>query len=165
MKLSNIFNQVLINEEKLGMFYNKNGNNIEIYRNPNSIKRFQPNCRAICLPNGDLIVADDQYNVIHGNLSEWIRNHNIFNTPKKFDVYKDDNMDTFILLMRYCITNTFYLSESYLFDEFIYNTHAIYKTLLLAVQKNPNTSFVIKNITQANEEKDFSDDNNFFIHK
>ena len=60
--------KTLLNEELLGEYLG-----YEIFKNPKSIKRMDADLRGISFPNGDLFVIDDGRNVVHSQLSDWLK--------------------------------------------------------------------------------------------
>ena len=118
---------------------------VEIYKNPKSIKRMKSYLRAISDKLGDLYVANDAHNIIHSEMARRINKFNnatTFNTiPEKF--YNKLNPEC-ITWVRKGDTNTFILGESNKFVEFMSKEDLKnYKILLDKVrQKNPQFNFI-----------------------
>ena len=93
---------VNINEEFIGMFRTHwhYGHNepVEVYKNPQSLKRLQPWIRGCSDKDGNLYVADSQ-DILHHDLATFLVSKGI----------KDDFVDW----QRHGKNNTFYLAEGY----------------------------------------------------
>jgi hypothetical protein len=142
--------KTLLNEELLGEY-----KGYEIYKNPKSIKRMQPNLRAVSFSNGDLFVVDDNsWHMTHLDLRDGLNKLGYKNPPIRatsdiFDSIKKGLIDW----QRKEKNNTFYLSESIDFNDGAYE-HEIYdekeympyikKYVNKVKQKNPQYKFILE---------------------
>jgi hypothetical protein len=149
----------LIREELIGfisttnVWKNPKIDNIkfDIYNQPKSIKRMEPDIRGIIREDGELFVVNDSRNIIHENLRTYLHNKGLIKYFGNVFVMRDDN------------TNNFYLSESY-FDEYSitsifdnkYDFETSYNKVLEILDrckmKNPQYNFIPNNINYKDED-------------
>jgi hypothetical protein len=133
----------MVNEEFLGrMDYSEDGNeDIEIFKNPNSISRLKGDIRGIITKDGDLYVANAK-DMLHSILAKWLNNNIKTNFPIdwKTQYYCDFEM---IPVQRYNATDKFYLGEMFE-DETLYGNYDEIKNVLTKAEaKNPTINFII----------------------
>jgi len=139
-------NENMLTEEHLGTFWGKEGMEMEVYRNPNTIKYLLPDIRGIVTENGDLYVIDNGMDVIHNELSKWLNNNGY---PLPNDVYRGFESGVIVTVQRYENTNKFYLGET-IHPNVIKRHHDRFESMLkLAKEKNPTITFVMENIMDA----------------
>ena len=130
----------LLNEELIGQ-YGPDTYNINIYKNPKSINKFDIDIRGIIDRYGNLYVEEEAA-LIHSDIFEWLRSHGFFGMSSIFA----DSVDkvNIVCVQRCGPTDTFYLGETYLREEleekdFILK---IKKILAKATRINPKYDFV-----------------------
>ena len=140
----------LINEEKVGEFITRirgEESYVEIFRNPRSIKRLEPDIRGITLKNGDFFVFNTPM-VIHEVIINYLKN--LGYAPKSAGFDEDQN--TFVDVVAWTRdghSNKFGLSESYVSTEFMSSIEQdfIQTSIKNAEEKNPSVNFVFEIIT------------------
>lgn len=150
MRLKESFS-IFLNEEFLGR--HKDHEYLEFFKNPSSIKKMEPNLRAISDKKGNLFVCSDPYLFDHVNISSWLYTKGI-NLGGITQMINDG-----ILWERNKNTDEFWLSRAYLtygsaakFDPVKLEKHTK-KNKSKTSKKNPNFKFVLKILN--NEEDPF----------
>jgi len=133
-----------LSEEFLGTFEGREG--MEVFKNPNSIKRLRPDIRGIVTENGDLYIIDNSGDVIHNQLSQWL---NFKGYPLPNDVYSGFMHGAIVTVQRYENTDKFYLGETISPPTLERNYDKYVSMLKLAKEKNPTIVFVMENIMDA----------------
>ena len=149
-------NESLLNEELIGTiipkYYKKE---IEIYKNPPSIKRMTPYSRAVSDRFGNLYIADG-YEVIHVDLLLFLIKNNFISISDQRDLFKHfdpedfdedtldyQNTDNILCWIR-DNKNNFYLGESYA----EYEKDILYKKTKkltdIVSKKHPQYNFIQK---------------------
>jgi hypothetical protein len=139
----------IIDEEFLGNWELGNNIDVEVYKNPASIKNFEDNVRAISDHDGNLYVPDKVGNFIHGNLYRWLARNEFISW---YD--HDDDREPYGLMYdaKYVIfweregtTNKFRIGESY--SLCMFEDKKIVKTIISLTEKvkqrNPQYEFNI----------------------
>lgn len=138
-----------LNEEYIGklrsQYRSTRSNYYDVYKNPLSISKMEPNLRGIVDDSGNLYVVDDSMNVIHIELIEYLNKLGLIPPYRK---------GVSISVQRYQYTNEFFLSESYTpesFEDMIYDevgpydieegTKKINEIFKLASTINPQYTF------------------------
>jgi len=139
--------KTLLNEELLGEYLG-----YEIFKNPKSIKRMDADLRGISFPNGDLFVIDDGRNVVHSQLSDWLK-RNKYSIPIDMSLLPElakGIKKGYIEWQRKGTSNNFYLSESVvvLYSKFDEKTVVSYikKYIPKIKAKNPNYKFIPESV-------------------
>ncbi len=141
----------LLNEELLGTM-----NNVyEVYKNPKTITRMEAKLRGISFPNGDLFVIDDARNVIHLDLSNWLR-ANGYKMPAPYWANKDLAKlmrAGYLGWQRNGKTNELWISESMDYEDALDGEigkaeyiKLVKKIIAKVKPKNPSIKFVPKSI-------------------
>jgi len=134
-------NRRIVDEEYLGNIHQ----NVEVFKNPKSIKRLEPNIRGIVTENGDLYVVNcGNYDIIHNDFSKWL---NIMGYPIPSNIY--DYLENNIPLQRYEKTNKFYLGESMTTQRINNHIDSFRKIIKRAGNKNPTINFILENINKT----------------
>lgn len=108
----------LVNEELIGQYDYNHFKSFDIYKNPKSIKRMEPELRGVSFPNGDLFVIDDAHHILHNKLRDALNAHG-YRCPDSY-TKKDVVINIkkgYIDWQRKGKTNEFYLSESTDFND------------------------------------------------
>ena len=135
----------MISEEYLGDYYiNSINASYEVFRNPKSIKRLMSEIRGIVVENGDLYVIDDNDEVIHNELSNWLHYQGY---PVPENVYR--NLNKAVPVQRYENTNKFYLGESIPTGSIPSHRENFENIFKKAKEKNPTINFILQNIVYA----------------
>ena len=128
----------VLNEELLGQYDNK----YDVYKNPKSIKRMDPDMRGISDPKGNLYVVDDGGRVlIHRHIFDWLKqNKQIRSSLSVYDAGEDFEVMNW---QRVGSSNTFKLAESYT------------KHDVLNIQKDPEAAALHNAVTKKNSKYTF----------
>jgi len=140
------FGQNVLTEVKFGSIKHNNGD-IDIYKNPVSIKRFPNKARGICLPSGDVYFVDDNKNIIHAEIAKQLYNRGI-----KIDKVNDyDYLNKGFIGVVKGNGNDVYFGESYDDNHLEDRKKAFTYILNMCKQKNPNLNFIYKSIKSTQE--------------
>lgn len=114
--------QKLYNEEMIDQRINNEAQQIfELYKNPQTLKKFMPFARGILTPGGDLYIVDYNFDTqknhdvyIHSDIVEWLNEKHILDNCT-YEEGDDpvDYIDEFLAVERLSDTNEFLLAESY----------------------------------------------------
>jgi hypothetical protein len=146
-----------INEEHV--FHNKS---LDIYKNPQSIKRMSPWKRAISDKDGNLFVMDDPYFVmVHDGLVKILNSKGEVESSSNYESI----LGNFIAWTQPGNKSEFYLSESYSTNRGLHQWHALsnYKDHIkeftkYVEKKNPQFKYVQKRIWDVYEQPESIDD-------
>jgi len=139
-----------VNEDLIGKVpYDRENPPAEIYINPKSITRFEPNIRAIADGNsGDLFVLNHS-ELLHATLASYLNTHG-YGVPIDYGRLYGSEYN-YIPLKRNGKTNDFYLGELYDLEDISNDENSISEKLQRVKAKNPTINFIPKSIMEIEE--------------
>ena len=108
--------------------------NVNIYKNPKNLDNFENNVRAILDKRGDLYVAQEDGDFIHGDIAK-----SLGMTNNKYGIY--DKKDSVVLLNRVGNKNSFALSDTFI-NFYEDNKNSIDTILTNGKKTNPQYDFI-----------------------
>ncbi|HRW21393.1 MAG TPA: hypothetical protein P5509_05425 [Bacteroidales bacterium] len=152
-----LFEDFKVNEELLGHFdiptwLGKIINvYVEIYKNPKTVKRMAPNCRAISDAEGNLYVMDIYGVLIHADLIAWVFSKGYIKGKEEKTSETYNNFHQYITWTKDGKSNTFKLGESNSEVVIVKHKDKFLKSFDAVVKKNPSIKFELEVISRNND--------------
>ncbi len=149
MNIIKIIKEELLSPQIYKTYGFKTNHRFDIYKNPPSITRMEPDLRAVSTPNNDLYAVDERgFRIIHADILEYLRRYEGYKLKER--EFTHPILNNIIGWTRRGRTNYFYLAEGYDYDSQI-KPHINYLINHIEKLKNkfPNIKFVPKKITTS----------------